>query len=231
MLLYIYSEALYQQTLGINTGLACLVSLMGIGVVLIPLISRYTRLFAPPVFIVVTILLVSFPLINIGNFWLTGSAVDINAVHAIFQTNLSELLQFLDDNYSAVRLTVVFGSIALCSGLIAWKLTASAVSAPYLAGLGIVILTLAVLVADRISEDLLTFSTWRDASIRYYQELGAFHDLAAERQVMSASYELKRYPGDRVTVLVIGESHNKRHMSLYGYPRDTTPTLVRAQQG
>ena len=222
--LYIYSEALYQQTLGINMGLACLVSLMGIGVVLIPLISRYTRLFAPLVFIVVTILLVSFPLINIGNFWLTGSAVDINAVHAIFQTNLSELLQFLDDNYSAVRLTVVFGSIALCSGLIAWKLTA-AVSAPYLAGLGIVILTLAVLVADRISEDLLTFSTWRDASIRYYQELGAFHDLAAERQVTSASYQFQHTPGDRVTVLVIGESHSKRHMSLYGYPRDTTPKL------
>ena len=223
--LYIYSEALYQQTLGLIMGSACLVSLMGIGVVLIPLISRYTRLFAPPVFIVVTILLASFPLINIGNFWLTGSAVDVNAVHAIFQTHLSELLQFLDDNYSAVRLTVVFGSIALCLGLIAWKLTA-AVSAPYLAGLGIVILTLAVLLADRISEDLLTFSTWRDASIRYYQELEAFHDLAAERQVTSASYELQRTPGDRVTVLVIGESHSKRHMSLYGYPRNTTPKLV-----
>ena len=223
--LYIYSEALYQQTLGLAMGPACLVSLMGIGVVLIPLISRYTRLFAPPVFIVVTLLLVSIPLINTGNFWLTGSAVDINAVHAIFQTNLSELLQFLDDNYSAVRLTVVFGSIALCSGLIAWKLTTSAV-APYPAGLGVVVLTLAVLVADRISEDLLTFSTWRDASIRYYQELGAFHDLAAERKVTSASHQFQHTPGERVTILVIGESHNKRHMSLYGYPRDTTPKLV-----
>ena len=223
--LYIYSEALYQQTLGLAMGPACLVSLMGIGVVLIPLISRYTRLFAPPVFIVVTLLLVSIPLINTGNFWLTGSAVDINAVHAIFQTNLSELLQFLDDNYSAVRLTVVFGSIALCSGLIAWKLTTSAV-APYPAGLGVVFLSLAVLMADRISDDLHTFSTWRDASIRYYQELRAFHHLAAKRQVTSTSYKLERSPGERVTVLVIGESHNKRHMSLYGYPRDTTPTLV-----
>ena len=133
-------------------------------------------------------------------------------------------MQFLDDNFSTIRLIVVFGSIALCLGLIAWKLTA-AVSAPYLAGLGIVILILAVLLAERISEDLLTFSTWRDASIRYYQELGAFHDLAAERQVTSAGYELQRTPGDRVTVLVIGESHSKRHMSLYGYPRDTTPKL------
>ena len=223
--LYIYSEALYQQTLGFALGPACLVSLAGIGAVLLPLVSRFTRLFAPPLFIIVTIALASFPLVNTGNFWLTGSAVDIDVVHAIFQTNLSELLQFLDGNYSALRLTVVFGSIALCSGLIAWKLT-KAVTAPSLAGLGVVFLSLAVLMADRISDDLHTFSTWRDATIRYYQELRVFHDLAAKRQVMSTSYKLERSPGERVTVLVIGETHSKRHMSLYGYPRDTTPTLV-----
>ena len=222
---YIYSEALYQQTLGLALGPACLVTLMGIGVVLLPLISRFTRLFTPPLFIVVTLALVSFPFINAGNFWLTGNAVDTDGIQAIFQTNLSELLQFLYDNYSAVQLTVVFGSIALCSGLITWKLI-TAVAAPSMAGLGVVFLTLAVLLAGRISDDLLTFSTWRDASIRYYQELRVFHDLAAKRQVISASYELQRSPGERVTVLVVGESHSKRHMSLYGYPRDTTPKLV-----
>ena len=180
---------------------------------------------APPLFIVVTVLLVSFPLINIGNFWLTGSAIDTDAIHAIFQTHFSEAVQFLGANYSAARLIVVFGSIALCSGLIAWKL-ATASATPSLAGLGVVFLTLAGLLADRISEDLLTLGTWRDASIRYYQELSVFHDLAAERQVMGTNYELQRSPGERVTVLVIGESHNKRHTSLYGYPRDTTPALV-----
>ena len=223
--LYIYSEALSQQTLGLALGPACLLSLAGMGIVLLPLISRFTRLFTPPLFIVITLALVSFPLINTGNFWLTGNAIGTDGIHAIFQTHLSELVQFLAANYSAVRLIVVFGSIALCSGLVAWKLTTAA-AAPSLAGLGVVFLTLAVLLADRISDDLLTFGTWRDASIRYYQELGAFHDLAAKRQVMGTSYELQRSPGERVTVLVIGESHNKRHMSLYGYPRDTTPELV-----
>ena len=223
--LYIYSEALYQQTSGLALGPACLVSLTAIGVVLTPLISRFTRLFAPPLFIVITLALVSFPLINMGNFWLTGNAIGTDGIHAIFQTHLSELVQFLAANYSAVRLIVVFGSIALCTGLVAWKLTTAA-AAPSLAGTGVVFLILAVLLADRISDELLTFGTWRDASIRYYQELRAFHSLAVKRQVISASYELQRSPGERVTVLVIGESHNKRHMSLYGYPRDTTPKLV-----
>ena len=45
--LYIYSESLYQQTLGLALGPACLVSLAGIGAVLIPLISRYTRVVCP----------------------------------------------------------------------------------------------------------------------------------------------------------------------------------------
>ena len=222
---YIYSEALYGQTLGLALGPAFLVTLVGIGIVLLPLISRFTRLFALPLFIIATITLVSFPLINAGNFWLTGHAVDTDAIHAIYQTNPSEIRQFLGENYSAVHLIVVFGSIAFCSGLIAWRLI-SAVVAPSLAGLGVVFLTLTVLLAGRISDDLFTFRIWRDASIRYYQELRAFRDLAAKRQVMGASYELQRSPGERVTVLMIGESHNKRHMSLYGYPRDTTPTLV-----
>ena len=223
--LYIYSEALSQQSLGLVMGPACLVSLAGIGVVLLSLLSRFTRLLAPPLFIIVTVLLVSFPLINIGNFWLTGSAVDADAIHAIFQTHFSEAVQFLGANYSAARLILVFGSIALCLGLIAWILR-KAVAPLSLAGLGIVFLTIAILLSGRISEDLTTFSTWRDASIRYYQELKVFRDLTAERQVTSVNYELQRRAGERVTVLIIGESHSKRHMSLYGYPRETTPKLV-----
>lgn len=223
--LYIYSEALSQQSLGLTMGAACLVSLAGIGVVLLPLLSRFTRLLAPPLFIVASVLIANFPLINIGNFWLTGSAVETDAIHAIFQTHFSEAVQFLGTNYSAARLISVFGSIALCLGLIAWKLT-TAVAVPSLAGLGIVFLTIAVLLSGRISEELTTLGTWRNASIRYYQELNAFRDLTTERQVTNVNYELQRRAGERVTVLIIGESHSKRHMSLYGYPRETTPKLV-----
>ena len=223
--LYIYSEVLHQQTLDLAMGPAFLLSLMGTGVLLILLISRYTRLLAPPVLILLTVLLVCFPLVNLGNYWLTGSVVDADAIYAIFQTHPAEAVQFLAANYSAVRLIIVFGSIALCSGLLAWKLMKTA-AVPSLAGSGIVFIILAVLSADRIFEDLLTLSVWRDASIRYDQELQAFHKIAAKRQVKNTNYDLRRTPGRRVTVLIIGESHSKRHMSLYGYPRDTTPKLV-----
>ena len=222
---YIYSETLYQQILSIALGPTLLVVLAGMGIIFLPFISRLTQPISLLFFIFVTIVLVFFPLINIGNFWLTGNTVDIDAVHAIFQTNTSELFQFLNDNYSAIELIVVFGFIASCSGLITWKLT-RAVTTPFLGGLGVIFLTLAILYAGRISNDLSTFRIWGDATIRYYQELRAFHDLAVERKSMSDSHDLHRSSGDRVTVLVIGESHNRRHMSLYGYPRDTTPKLV-----
>ena len=225
--LYIYSEMLYQQTLSLSLSPAVLVSLAGIGIVLLPLASRFTRFLALPLFIIVTIALVSFPLVNIGNFWLTGTSIDTVSIHAILQTNLSELLQFLGDSYSTVRLIVVFGSIALCIGLISWKLT-TVVAAPFAAGLGLLLLLPTAVNVYKVPDYLYTFGYWKDASIDYDEVHRAWRDLETKREAMVTGYELGRTPGgDRVTVLVIGESHNKQHMSLYGYPRDTTPALGR----
>ena len=154
--LYIYSEMLYQQTLSLSLSPAALVSLAGIGIVLLPLASRFTRFLALPLFMVVTIVLVSFPLVNIGNFWLTGTSIDTDSIDAILQTNLSELLQFLGDSYSTVRLIVVFGSIALCIGLISWKLT-TVVASPFAAGLGLLLLLPTVVNVYKVPDYLYTF--------------------------------------------------------------------------
>ena len=34
------------------------------------------------------------------------------------------------------------------------------------------------------------------------------------------------YPGDETFLVIIGESQNRKHMSAYGYGRDTTPWLA-----
>ena len=34
------------------------------------------------------------------------------------------------------------------------------------------------------------------------------------------------YPGDETFLVIIGESQNRKHMSAYGYSRDTTPWLA-----
>jgi len=223
--LYIYSEMLHQQPLSLSLSPTALVSLAGIGVVLLPLVSRFTRFATLPLLIVVTIVLVSLPLVNIGNFWLTGASIDIESIHAIFQTNVSELLQFLGDGYSTVRLVVVFGSIALCTGLILWKLT-TATPTPVVAGLGLLFLLPTAVNLHKIPNYLYTPGIWKESFIAYNEVLRDWEELATDRDAMAMDYNLAHFSGeDRATVLVIGESHNKQHMSLYGYPRDTTPEL------
>ena len=229
--LYIYSEMLYGQALGLSLSPAALVSLAGIGIVLLPLGSRFTRFVALPLFTVATVVLVSFPLINIGNFWLTGTSIPPDAIYAIFQTNLSELLQFLGSSYSTIRLAVVFGSIALCIGIILWKLTTVATS-PSVAGLGLLLLLPVTVNVQKVPEYLYTLSLWHETFIAYGDIIEDWQELKSARDAAIRSYGLGRAPGaDRATVLVIGESHNKQHMSLYGYPRENTPMLdQRAKQ-
>lgn len=224
--LYIYSEMLYQQPLSLSLSPGALVSLAGIGVVLLPLGSRFTRFMALPLFVVATIALVSFPLMNIGNFWLTGAPLDDELINAILQTHLSEALQFLGSSYSPARLMVVFGSIALCIGFILWKLT-TANAAPYLAGLGLLLLLPTAVNLDKAPDYLHTLGYWKETTVAYNRTLKDWWQLEAQRAAMVSDYNLENSSGDRVTVLVIGESHNKRHMSLYGYPRDNTPQLER----
>ena len=223
--LYIYSEMLHGQVLGFSLSPAALVSLAGIGIVLLPLGSRFTRFIALPLFMVATVVLVSFPLINIGNFWLTGTSISPDSIYAIFQTNLSELLQFLGSSYSTTRLAVVFGSVVLCIGIISWKLTAVVVS-PSVAGLGLLLLLPMTVNVQKAPEYLYTLGLWHEAFIAYSDIIEDWQELKSTRDAAVTSYGLSRAPGvDRATVLVIGESHNKQHMSLYGYPRENTPEL------
>ncbi len=210
--LYIYSEMLHQQPLSLSLSPTALLSLAGIGIVLLPLVSRFTRFATLPLLIVVTIVLVSLPLVNIGNFWLTGASIDVESIHAIFQTNVPELLQFLGDGYSTVRLVVVFGSIALCIGLILWKLTTAAPT-PVAAGLGLLLLLPTAVNLHKIPNYLYTPGIWKESFIAYNAVLRDWEELATDRDALAMDYNLAHFSGeDRATVLVIGESHNKQHM-------------------
>ncbi|MDI9341633.1 MAG: phosphoethanolamine transferase [Sediminibacterium sp.] len=69
-----------------------------------------------------------------------------------------------------------------------------------------------------------------DILIGEYNEYKAFNrKLAAEKNVLALSGEYSHfYKTDtlpKTVVLVVSESLSKRHMSLYGYPRSTTPGL------
>jgi len=60
----------------------------------------------------------------------------------------------------------------------------------------------------------------------YY--LRSFHAIDAHRAVFQGAHPVAGATNPRLVVVVIGESASRRHWSLYGYARDTTPELRRS---
>lgn len=68
------------------------------------------------------------------------------------------------------------------------------------------------------------------SSILFYKDASAFKRLKNERQRRSENIEAALIHPEKpqVVVLIEGESLNRNHMSLYGYYRDTSPLLKKA---
>jgi glucan phosphoethanolaminetransferase (alkaline phosphatase superfamily) len=62
----------------------------------------------------------------------------------------------------------------------------------------------------------------------YQQMVTAYRDVAALRRTTPQAIQARRTRSEpELHVIVIGESTNRAHLGLYGYPRNTTPALTR----
>ena len=59
----------------------------------------------------------------------------------------------------------------------------------------------------------------------YAQELEKFRKELNKRKIGDVNFEATKDEGKELYVIILGESLNKNHMSLYGYQRNTTPLL------
>ncbi len=221
---YVLSETLYGQAIHNYMGLATLLALLGVGLALITLFARSLKPVAFIFFILTSIFLLGLPLLNIGNFSAFGSPIDPNSIHAILQTNFSELTQFLGDNFSRLKLFLLGLSVLIMSVFAILALRA-AHTASAMSGIGLLFFALSMSFFPQFSNNIVTLKIWKNSTFSYFRELSAFSKLSDQRKKLSWNYELTKVGAPRTTVLVIGESHNKNHMSLYGYPRPTTPAL------
>ncbi len=221
---YVLSETLYGQAIHSYMGLTTLLALFGVGLALITLFARPLKPVAFVLFILTSIILLGLPLLNIGNFSEFSSPIDSNSIHAIWQTNVSELTQFLGDNFPILKL-LLLGLSVLTMSIFAILVLRVAHTALTISGIGLLFLTLSMGFFSQFSNNIVTLKVWKNSTFSYFRELSAFSKLSDQRKKLSWSHELKKVGVPRTTVLVIGESHNKNHMSLYGYPRPTTPAL------
>lgn len=182
--------------------------------------NTYTQFFLGMAFILnFTILLV--PLMYLGYYVLYGVPVTADVLLALLQTNFNEAYEYVIDQVPLLSLV----PLALIS---VWLIGLAKVQRPSNTPLKkydflFILLGLALLFSCYTSE-LRLFGIVQIVS-EYQAEIKKFKVMKKELDQQKSSFsatKAKNTQGETY-VVVIGESLNKQHMSIYGYPRQTTP--------
>ncbi|PWB74102.1 MAG: hypothetical protein C3F15_08380, partial [Holophagae bacterium] len=173
----------------------------------------------------VSLAFLALPLVYVGYARSFGKAVDDEILHAIFQTNLSEAMEFLQYQYGSSKLTVVLVAAIVILALNYLEIRHFRQQRPHL----LAILCCAALlfqVSSHLS-DLRIIEHFLTIRQEYSSQIAAFRHQLKMRATAGLEYRATKPARGEVYVVVIGESQSRNNMSLYGYVRPTTPNLDR----
>lgn len=209
---------------------------------LIPVLlaPKYTRQIAALIGIVLWV----FSLVSLGYFFIYQNEFSQSVLFIIFESNPAEASEYVAQ-YFVWWMIPAFVIYSLAAWLIWRKLRPVAIS-PKRAWfvIAIVVTTLfaypqfknlrggvisSAVAADAIIKRIEPAVPWQIlvGYSEYRQQLAAVEELVAKNHEIPPLQNLIDRNGSTPTtlVLVIGESTNRQHMSLYGYHRQTTPRL------
>lgn len=156
--------------------------------------------------------------------------VTADSLIAVYQTNINEIGEFLK---STAPLYVYF--IAIFALLLIFAFLITTLKASYIKGasdgrketISIVLAFLCIgVICNKTFHDSYFARIIRDSKgyLRSVQYYNAYRfDVNGKPKYIEAT---SSYPGDETFLVIIGESQNRKHMSAYGYSRDTTPWLA-----
>lgn len=166
---------------------------------------------------------VSFPaLMCLCYFIIFQTVIPADAFYAIGQTHISEAWQFFHENIGIKWIVFVFLFTGMMIFVLGYKRKKTAGRIPFSLIASVLLLCLLNIASTR--ENLHLVTNIGLYAKQYAEEMEAFKEVQAEKEVFADIQAVKDAKGE-TAVLVIGESHNKRHMGLYGYHRNTTPKL------
>ncbi len=174
--------------------------------------------------------LLFYPLLFWGYYVLNQEFLSVDTVLAIFQTNPSEAVAYLQNFHSSLPLLF---AVTIFSLLIA---SFKCVAPPpmrlknkiaFLFLIAIFFISGAKLPAgmDCIAGGLITTTK---AELDAYKNYGISQKERAKKLARSAISLSQKRPG--IYLLILGESETRDHMSVYGYTRKTTPWLEELRQ-
>jgi len=163
-------------------------------------------------------------IIDVIHIYMFGGSIDTLAIKAVLDTNFQEVTEFVA-NFSDFHYLVLIFSITAIAYLLVQKIIRSKISAK-INHLWIILFFLgfgaSCFIHDKYKPTLVRIIL---ACKSYYQEQKFIIFCKQQRTSLSygpiTSHIPKNIP--QTYVIIIGESANKEHLSLYGYHRKTTP--------
>jgi heptose-I-phosphate ethanolaminephosphotransferase len=199
---------------------------------------------ARPIAAVIGFLLWGISLVNLGYFIIYGGEFSQSVLFIVFESNPAEASEYLGNYFVWWLVPAVFGYSASAYGLwtrvrpLDMPTQARALTLILLAAL-LVLPPLSKVVRKReVNGETLAESyanrmepavPWKFVTsfVRYREQLAEVNTLLEHtKSIPPVAKLVDSHSGKpRTLVLVLGESTNRQHMSLYGYTRSTTPKL------
>lgn len=146
-------------------------------------------------------------------------------LYAVFQSNGDESLEYISD-FIAFKWIALFVIVPIIIGLLLLKQEEKETIKIDKYLLISIIVTLVAVVSTQILE--LRLPKFVINGFEHYQkELKLFKEVQVKRKTGEIQFTANKNEAGETYIVVIGESVNKKHMGLYGYPRNTTPNLSR----
>jgi heptose-I-phosphate ethanolaminephosphotransferase len=241
-LFFLFFSGVYQVFLAPTagfTGLRNILFFSAIWLAPVLLFPRWTR----PISAVLGFVLWAASLVSLGYFYIYGQEFSQSVIFIIFETNISEAGEYLSQYYD-VWLIVLLSIYTVIAVWLWRRLRPVYLPRSTAAALAVFLLLsnfgypyARCLWSDypvengtrKLNQRMETAVPWQLVSgyVQYQEQLANVQKLLQNNAALPPLANLKDANGEvpRTLVLVIGELTTSRRMSLYGYPRKTSPHL------
>lgn len=170
------------------------------------------------------------PLVYILHYQVVGGAVDKDSFIAVFQTTSDEAVEYVASFSSVMSVLTVISFFGLICWIIGLDFAKVRLAVRFRVVTSLVLPSLFILYVVPSEKSL--FNSPLIAFDKYKSEIEVASKRFEEysRIERNTSFNVTKSERGEVYVVVVGESLNKHHMSLYGYSADTTPALSKLNQ-
>lgn len=158
------------------------------------------------------------------------SPVTKDVLFAVFQSNPDESLEYISD-YIALRYIALSVFVTSLVGFLLYRQEKK--ETLYIEKSLLIFLVLIFLSMVSVGFWQLRLPAFvKDAFVTYGYEVSQFKRAQAKRKSGEIRFDASKRESGETYIVIIGESLNKHHMGVYGYARETTPTLSKlAKEG